>query len=284
MDQLPSERPPKVFLSASHSDHAVVDEVAAALRETGANVWYDRWELASGDSIRELVDQTVHTSDFFLVFLSKASVASEWVRNEVGAALAQEMNDRAITVIPVLIEACDVPPLLADKKYFDLSGNVAAGARRLAEQLVGALAIDLSRLDGRTFERLVTDLLARQGFETMPSQDDSGVDLIATRESPGIRGNKLLENWVVEVKQYRQQRVGVATIQQVISHLTSASSETKGLLVTNGNLTSVAREFLSDAAHRAGREVRVIDATELKRLLSSYPDLVARYFAPSGQS
>jgi len=224
----------------------------------------------TGDTIRERVDRAVQTSDFFLVFLSKASVASQWIQQEIGDVLSREMNDRAITIIPVLIEDCDVPPLLAGRKNFDLTKDVAAGARRLAEQLASAATIDLSRLDPKTFEQLIAELLAALGFEISLSHTDHGIDVIATRAKDPLAAERS-ENWLVEVKKYGQGRVGIATIQQLIAYLSSASSDTKGLLVTNGNITSVAREFLSDASQRAGREVRVIDGTELTSLLARHP-------------
>jgi hypothetical protein len=88
---------------------------------------------------------------------------------------------------------------------------------------------------------------------------------------------------VTEVKAYRQQRVSLATIQKLIGFLASTPSDTKGLVITNSRLTSVAREFLSSATLKAGRDVRVIDGTELTNLLLRQPDLVDRYF-PSADS
>src|ERR1700730_14950817 len=100
MDKPTHEQRPRVFLSYAKDDSAVVRQVAAALQKTGKDVWLDTWELARGDSIKDRVNLAVHTSDLFLVILSKASVASHWVQSELSAALASEMNDRAISIIP----------------------------------------------------------------------------------------------------------------------------------------------------------------------------------------
>jgi hypothetical protein len=260
----------------------VVVQVAAALQQTGVSVGFDRWEIEPGGSISDRVEQVVQTSDFFLVFLSKASAASRWVEKELGAALAKEMKDRAITVIPVLIEDCDIPPLLSDRMYVDLRKDVSAGIQELANQLAAAPDIDLSKLDYGTFEQLVNDLLTALGFKVRWARGDTDAyDLFATYTTSDPFGVKRTENWIVETKAYAQQRVGVDTIRALVGYLTATSSATKGLLVTDSLLTSAAREFLASEVSRAARHIRVIDGTELKGLLLRHPELVGRYFPAS---
>jgi hypothetical protein len=286
MNKRTHEQRPRVFLSYAKDDSAVVRQVAAALQKTGKDVWLDTWELARGDSIKDRVNLAVHTSDLFLVILSKASVASHWVQSELSAALASEMNDRAISIIPVLVEDCDIPASLADRSYVDLRGDVATGVQQLATQLAVAPAVDLSQLDPEKFEHLVADLLGALGFgvsEARESARDQGYDFLVTRTSRDPTGAEQTDTWVTEVKAYRQQRVSLATIQKLIGFLASTPSDTKGLVITNSRLTSVAREFLSSATLKAGRDVRVIDGTELTNLLLRQPDLVDRYF-PSADS
>jgi restriction endonuclease Mrr len=283
MDKPPHEQN-RVFLSYAASDRAVVEQIATALQKVGVGVWFDIWELtAAGDTFWKRIDQALQASDLFLVFLSKASVASRWVQNELSAAVANEMKDRAITIIPVVIEDCDIPPVLTDRMYVDLRGDVAAGVQTLVDQLAVAPTINLAQLDPPMFERLVGELLIALGFEvTKDQRNERGkrVDFLASRTSRDPFGAERTETWVVEVKAYREKRVSPATIRQLLGYLASTSFDTKGLLVTNSRLTSVAREFLSDATLKAGRDVRVIDSTELTSLLLHQPDLVSRYFSP----
>jgi hypothetical protein len=285
MDYPAHEQAVRVFLSYAAADQAVVAEIANGLRKSGITADLDAWKLASADSIEDRVDRVMRASDVFLIFLSKAAVASRWVKRELGAALLKEMDDRAITIIPALIEECDIPETLADRLYVDLRGDSSVGIRRLAEQIAAASAVDLSHLDGPTFEKLVADLLVTQGFGIRNGGDagrDLGYDYLATKTTHDPSGNERTETWIAEVKAYRQQRVGLATIQQLMGVLASMPASTKGLLVTNGRLTSVAREFLSSATRKAGREVRVIDGVELTDLLIRQPDLAGRYF-PAGE-
>src|ERR1019366_9465903 len=112
------QRNRQVFLSYAQADGDVARQIADALQKEGLRVWFDAWELASGDSIVQRIEQAVATSDILVVLLSPNSVASRWVQTELSAAfLSRELRDRAITIIPAVIEDCEIPPLLADRKY-----------------------------------------------------------------------------------------------------------------------------------------------------------------------
>ena len=112
------QRTPSIFLSYAKSDRGRIEKVINSLKTSGANVWLDTWELQHGDSIFDRVDSAVRSSDVFLVFLSRASTASQWVSEELNAALSQEMNDRAITIVPVLLEDCVVCHLTVRMRPF----------------------------------------------------------------------------------------------------------------------------------------------------------------------
>lgn len=58
-------------------------------------------------------------TDFVIVLLSKASCESEWVKKEVNIALTKEIYGKKVVVLPCLIEDCNMPLFLTDKKYAD---------------------------------------------------------------------------------------------------------------------------------------------------------------------
>jgi hypothetical protein len=45
------------------------------------------------------------------------------------------MNDRAITVVPILIETCEIPPPLAGRLYVDLRDDWSVGVDRILHQI-----------------------------------------------------------------------------------------------------------------------------------------------------
>ena len=266
------------------SDQDVARQVAQALKTAGLRVWIDEWELAAGDSIAQRVEEGVASSDILLVLLSPRSVASRWVEAELSTALSRELRDRAITVIPALIEDCVIPPLLADRTYIDLRRDRPAAISRLVEQISSAVYIDFSALDSRSFESLASDLLATLGFsiERTSSSHDSGFDFVASYRSRDPFGAEHLETWLVEVKLYQDQRVSVSVLSRVLNILTTSDGSHRGLIITNSRLTSIARNFLADSIRTSGRELRVIDGTELANLLIQHPEIVRAYFPLSG--
>ena len=276
----------QVFLSYAQADKDIADRVADALRRAGLRVWFDAWELAQGDSIADRIDQAVRSSDLLVVLLSPRSVESKWVQTELSAALARELKDRAITVIPALIEDCAIPLSLADRVYLDLRHDLAGGVQRLVDQIGGAPDLQFSQLDGRTFENLVADLLGELGFavQRTSATRDSGFDFVASHRFRDPFGAEKTETWFVEVKLYREQRVSVSTLRQVLGFLMTSRGVKKGLVVTNSRLTSIARDFLSQSAETSAHELRVIDGTELTTLLIQHPELVRRYFPRSSSS
>lgn len=275
----------QVFVTYSQADRGVARQVAEALLDAGLLVWIDAWELQAGDSIGQRIDDLIASSDVLLVLLSPNSVASKWVQKELSAALSGELRDRAITVVPALVEDCDVPPLLSDRQYLDLRHDRPAAIRRLVEQIGSVPGLDFSRLDGRAFEQMIGDLLVSLGFSVQqtPVTRDSGYDFLASYRSRDPFGAEQTDMWLVEVKLYRDARVSIKALQQLIGVLATSGGSKKGLVVTNGRLTSVARTFLADSVARSRQELRVIDGTELTNLLIQHPEVARKYF-PSGDS
>ena len=106
---------PRVFLCHSSKDKEFVERIALQLKEARLDVWYDNWEILIGDSIIEKIQDGIERSDFLVIVLSKSSVRSKWVRKEIGAGLDKEIKRKGAFVLPLLLENCNIPPLLRDK-------------------------------------------------------------------------------------------------------------------------------------------------------------------------
>ncbi|MFH1940989.1 MAG: toll/interleukin-1 receptor domain-containing protein [bacterium] len=112
----------KVFISYSHVDRETAESLATRLREAGANVWLDRWQIGIGDSILEKINEGISTSDFLIVLLSKASVSSKWVKEELAEGSVM-LAERGAFILPVLLEECEIPLFLRHRKYVSLKDN-----------------------------------------------------------------------------------------------------------------------------------------------------------------
>jgi hypothetical protein len=271
-EAVPVHQLPRVFLSYSHEDASAAALIARSLQLDFA-VELSNPEFAPGRTIRSAIHDAIESSDIVIILLSRAALRADWVRAETAMALSLESKRLDIDLVPVLLEPCEVPAGLRDRLAVDLSQDGALGVGRLITRLVGDRAVDFKALDPSSFERLVAEILTREDFALTaePRNADMGRDLVGTRGG---------EYWVIEVKQYTpQRRMSVSVIDQLIGQLRRYKPEANGLLVTSGQLTSVAQDYLDNASDQLGGRVRVIDGIELKQLLAKHPDLIERYFA-----
>lgn len=112
---------PRAFVSHSHSDKAVAQSIAEALRANGIDAWFDAWEISPGDSlVQKIFEEGLRDCKVFVVLLSPASVGSDWVRNELDAAVVQRIEG-VTRVVPVVVSKCDIPTSLRALLRLDLT-------------------------------------------------------------------------------------------------------------------------------------------------------------------
>src|SRR5260221_14136787 len=140
-----------VFISYSHTDADFAQRVDIQLVKARAQVWIDRWELNVGDCLIRKIEEAVSGASALVVLLSKASVASEWCRKELTAGLVRELEEKRVVVMPVLIEDCDIPLFLRDKKYADFRTNFDAGLAELTQAIARVTNDTRSRLETPTW-------------------------------------------------------------------------------------------------------------------------------------
>jgi hypothetical protein len=80
-----------IFVSHSHEDGAFCRALVSALREAGADVWYDEHNLGAGD-LMNVIQQELGRRPIFVVILSKHAFTSRWVQRET--TWAYELADR----------------------------------------------------------------------------------------------------------------------------------------------------------------------------------------------
>ncbi len=121
-----------MFLSHASADQPFVNKIARLLRKHGIRVWYSPHHLAGADQWHDEIGEALRRCDWFLVILSKKSVASMWVKREVLYALKQRRLHNCI--IPVLHKPCSPDKLswaLDDSQMIDFQGNFQRGCKQL---------------------------------------------------------------------------------------------------------------------------------------------------------
>ena len=280
--QIRTKKDHKVFLSYASPDTEIAQKIADEVRTESPYLSFEAYEFKTGEAFADTLQHAISPGDYLVVLLSQGLVNSRWVKEELTAALMREFKARDITVLCVRVQDCETPSPLASHCYLDLRTNFHQGLKELAEQLKLAPHIEFSRLGASSFEELVIDLLATLGFSGIKRDwrvTDSPfyyVKGVFSRKDPF--GTDVSDTWLVRIKFHLKSRVDLKSIDQLTADLSVLPEDFKGLLVTNGTLTSTALQRLRSMESQRRIEIGVLDGTDLKRLLLRHKDLVFSYF------
>ena len=96
----------RIFVSHSGLDKAICDQVVAALRGAGADVWYDEHNLGAGQLLDE-IQREVQARPVFVVLLSKNAFAASWVRREATWAFNLSNREPNRLILPITVGAIE---------------------------------------------------------------------------------------------------------------------------------------------------------------------------------
>lgn len=158
---------------AGEDKEDVVEPLAEALRGRGLTVWYDRWVLTIGDSLRRRIDEGLAKSRYGVVVLSPAFFGKGWPERELDGLVQREVEGRKV-ILPVWhrvsrddIARYSLP--LADK----VAGSTAQGIEKLAEEIVRVVQEETG--------------LSSTGLAGRAPPDEKWVDINYPRDS-GLQG------------------------------------------------------------------------------------------------
>jgi hypothetical protein len=123
----------RVFISHSSIDKEFARDLAIRLEEHGISVWLDEWEIAVGESISQSIQDGLAGCEFIVVVISEASSRSGWVGKEWQSRIGNEASLRRVEILPVLLQNCEIPQLLADKAYADFTTDFDSGMAALID-------------------------------------------------------------------------------------------------------------------------------------------------------
>lgn len=114
---------------------AIATKLATELRDKGPhNVWLDDWKIELGDSIVQKINEGLGGPVAVVLCLS-AIGSSTWMDTEWMTTLARQLNGESVKLLPVRLTGGSLPPILADRKYADLSANWDRGVAALLKAL-----------------------------------------------------------------------------------------------------------------------------------------------------
>lgn len=94
----------KSFISYSSKDQKFADRLYADLQNKGVRCWLATEDLKIGARIRVGIDEAIRLHDKLLLVLSKHSVASDWVEQEVETALERERREKRTLLFPIRLD------------------------------------------------------------------------------------------------------------------------------------------------------------------------------------
>jgi hypothetical protein len=109
IDYLPSLRGDPIqfyscFISYSTKDQQFADRLHADLQNKGVRCWFAPHDLPIGAKTWDAIDEAIRLRDKLLLILSKASIDSEWVEDEVNKAYAEERSRKEVVLFPIRID------------------------------------------------------------------------------------------------------------------------------------------------------------------------------------
>jgi tetratricopeptide (TPR) repeat protein len=118
MPDVPAQ-PHTVFVSHAHADNELADQYVEALRKRGLDVWYDRTNMQVGHFLSQDIETQLRSCTALVLLITPASLASYWVRLEVGAFQSLAAQDPARLLLPVRIAECEMPLLMMGIMWID---------------------------------------------------------------------------------------------------------------------------------------------------------------------
>src|SRR5204863_3948691 len=89
------------FISYSSKDQQFAERLHADLQNKGVRCWFAPHDLPIGAKTWDEIDEAIRLRDKLLLILSKGSIASEWVEDEVNKAYAEELSRKEVVLFPI---------------------------------------------------------------------------------------------------------------------------------------------------------------------------------------
>jgi Holliday junction resolvasome RuvABC ATP-dependent DNA helicase subunit len=218
------------------------------------------------------VDRASELRDAFPLILTLRNYSRPELEQIVQVIARVRSLEITPTVCTWIVDACDRNPHEIEVLIQRLS---RAGAGRITDKDAAEIltvygfnpsqylevtsTAGLRQLNGVQFEKLVSALLQKMGFEakTTKASGDGGIDIVAILDKPVIGGR-----YLIQCKRLAQDTlVGVPTVREFYGAITADRGAVKGILVTTSAFTAQAKEFAGEVG------IELIDGARLNVLL-----------------
>jgi hypothetical protein len=113
-----------VFISYSHADiEWVSGHLIPMLRSWSLRIWWDHSDLLPGQRLAGSLRESIRSARHVLFVCTQSFINSEWCRDELETARAQDPGSLMRKAIPVVLDRTAVPDLLSDTVWCDLTSD-----------------------------------------------------------------------------------------------------------------------------------------------------------------
>lgn len=132
----------RVFLAYVDEDAGRVTELYEALENSGFAPWMDKKRLLAGQNWPRAIEKAIRTADVFVPCYSRRALDKKG-RFQAEVRFALKCSDlepmEATFVMPVRLEECTVPAMIADSiQFIDLFPGAQEGVQQLVKALWAA--------------------------------------------------------------------------------------------------------------------------------------------------
>lgn len=129
---------PRIFLVHSHRNNNFAKRLASDLQAAGADVWLDLSNLSLGEDFVTALTAELYSREWLVPILTPDALRSQWVRNEINAALQLVRTGQMKGVIPIIAERlnpADLPIQWQVMYMLDATENYDSALRRMVQAI-----------------------------------------------------------------------------------------------------------------------------------------------------
>ena len=112
------------FLSYGAKDNEFAEKLYTDLQNKGVRCWYASEDMKIGDKTWDSIYHYIRMRDTVLLILSEDSISSDWIEDEVNAALAEENKRKKPIFFPIRVDAAVLDSDQAWAEYINKTRNV----------------------------------------------------------------------------------------------------------------------------------------------------------------
>ncbi len=128
----------RVFISHASADSAFAERLAADMRNAGADVWLDSTHLTGPGDFVARISQALNERDVLVLVLSPAAIASQWVPDEMNAAIVRAKQGYMYSPLVVQygnVSTRDIPGLWTTYQRIDATNDYTSALSRILKAL-----------------------------------------------------------------------------------------------------------------------------------------------------